>query len=90
MHYGQLDETDKFFRIFRNILNKKRRLNLFRFRSLEGKVDVIVGLDARGFLFGPIMAAELEIPFVPVKVDRSLPENDTGTFSLWTHYVLLA
>jgi adenine phosphoribosyltransferase len=33
---------------------------------VEGKVDLIVGLDARGFLFGPIMAAELEVPFVPV------------------------
>ena len=55
-------------------MSKKR----FCFRSLEGKVDVIVGLDARGFLFGPIMAAELEIPFVPVKIDRSPPANDAA------------
>ena len=41
------------------------------FRSVEGKVDLIVGLDARGFLFGPIMAAELEIPFVPVRTTSS-------------------
>jgi adenine phosphoribosyltransferase len=41
---------------------------MFFFRSVAGEIDLIVGLDARGFLFGPIMAAELEIPFVPVKL----------------------
>ena len=34
--------------------------------SYRGKVDVVVGLDARGFLYAPIMAAELGVPFVPV------------------------
>ena len=33
--------------------------------SYRGKVDVVVGLDARGFLYAPIMAAELGLPFVP-------------------------
>ena len=35
--------------------------------SFRGKVDVVVGLDARGFLYAPIMAAELKVPFVPVR-----------------------
>ena len=35
-------------------------------KSLEGKIDAIVALDARGFLFGPIMAYKLKLPFVPV------------------------
>ena len=35
-------------------------------KSLEGRIDCVVGLDSRGFLFGPIMAAELLVPFVPV------------------------
>ena len=34
--------------------------------SLKGQVDCIVGLDSRGFLFGPIMAVELGVSFVPV------------------------
>merc|ERR1711997_1057301 len=35
-------------------------------RKFQGEIDCVVGLDARGFLFGPIMALELEVPFVPV------------------------
>ncbi len=35
-------------------------------RGLKGQVDCVVGLDSRGFLFGPIMALELGAPFVPV------------------------
>ena len=35
-------------------------------KKLKGSVDCVVGLDSRGFLFGPIMALELEVPFVPV------------------------
>ena len=35
-------------------------------RAAKGQVDVIVGLDARGFLMGPIMAQEIGVPFVPV------------------------
>lgn len=31
------------------------------------KPDVIVGLDARGFLFGPIIAMRLGAAFVPVR-----------------------
>ena len=39
--------------------------------GLRGHIDVVVGLDSRGFLFGPIMAAELSVPFVPVKKTSS-------------------
>ena len=35
-------------------------------KNLNGKVDCVIGLDSRGFLFGPIMAVELSVPFVPV------------------------
>lgn len=36
-------------------------------------VDVIVGLDARGFLFGFFLAAELSVAFVPVRKAGKLP-----------------
>jgi len=41
--------------------------------SYRGKVDVVVGLDARGFLYAPIMAAELGVPFVPIRKKGKLP-----------------
>ncbi|KAK9461095.1 phosphoribosyltransferase-like protein [Lipomyces oligophaga] len=39
----------------------------------ESKPDVIVGLDARGFLFGPSLALALGASFVPVRKKGKLP-----------------
>ncbi|RHZ44103.1 hypothetical protein Glove_759g17 [Diversispora epigaea] len=41
--------------------------------TINEKVDVIVGLDARGFLFGPILALRLGAAFVPVRKQGKLP-----------------
>jgi adenine phosphoribosyltransferase len=38
-----------------------------------GKPDVVVGLDARGFLFGPSLALRLGAAFVPVRKMGKLP-----------------
>ncbi|CAH1757876.1 13221_t:CDS:2 [Entrophospora sp. SA101] len=43
--------------------------------DLSEKVDVIVGLDARGFLFGPLIAYKLNVPFVPCRKKGKLPGN---------------
>ncbi|MBE3043351.1 adenine phosphoribosyltransferase [Candidatus Bathyarchaeota archaeon] len=37
------------------------------------KPDVVVGLDARGFLFGPGLALRLGVPFAPVRKQGKLP-----------------
>uniref|UniRef100_A0A915M803 Adenine phosphoribosyltransferase n=1 Tax=Meloidogyne javanica TaxID=6303 RepID=A0A915M803_MELJA len=39
----------------------------------KNKIDLVAGLEARGFLFGPIIALELGIPFVPVRKQGKLP-----------------
>lgn len=36
-------------------------------------VDVVCGLDSRGFLFGLLIAAEFNIPFVPLRKKGKLP-----------------
>ncbi|KAI0321882.1 adenine phosphoribosyltransferase [Amylostereum chailletii] len=43
------------------------------FKAPSKKVDVVVGLDARGFLFGPILALRLGAAFVPVRKRGKLP-----------------
>ena len=43
-----------------------------RCRSL-GKIDSICGLDARGFIFGPLVAQELGIPFFMMRKKGKLP-----------------
>ncbi|KAH7887819.1 adenine phosphoribosyltransferase [Phlebopus sp. FC_14] len=39
----------------------------------DAKIDVVVGLDARGFLLGPIVALRLGAAFVPVRKKGKLP-----------------
>lgn len=60
-------------------------------KSLHKKVDVVVGLDARGFLIGPIIALRLGAAFVPVRKKGKLPgqcvsasyEKEYGTVSCY-------
>lgn len=40
---------------------------------MKGKVDVVVGIEARGFLFGPLLANYLGCSFVPVRKKGKLP-----------------
>ncbi|KAG0150789.1 hypothetical protein CROQUDRAFT_652037 [Cronartium quercuum f. sp. fusiforme G11] len=37
------------------------------------KIDVVVGLDARGFLLGPVIAMRLNCGFVPIRKKGKLP-----------------
>ncbi len=42
-------------------------------QSTFAHVDVIVGLDSRGFLLGPILATRLGCAFVPIRKGGKLP-----------------
>ncbi|KAI8326220.1 adenine phosphoribosyltransferase [Martensiomyces pterosporus] len=44
-----------------------------RVKALDKTADVVVGLDARGFLFGPLIAIKLGVSFVPVRKRGKLP-----------------
>jgi adenine phosphoribosyltransferase len=48
-------------------------LILHRVKKLDAKIDAVVGLEARGFIFGPQVALELQVPFVPVRKHGKLP-----------------
>jgi adenine phosphoribosyltransferase len=40
---------------------------------LEKDVDVVLGIEARGFIFGPAVAYRLNAGFVPIRKPRKLP-----------------
>lgn len=42
--------------------------------ALKGvEIDVVAGIESRGFLFGPALAQLLEVPFVPIRKAGKLP-----------------
>ncbi len=44
----------------------------------DKKIDKIVGIDARGFVFGAVLAYQLDLPFVPVRKKGKLPGDTVG------------
>lgn len=42
-------------------------------QTTASKPEAIIGLDARGFLFGFMLAAELGLPFIPIRKKGKLP-----------------
>ncbi len=47
------------------------------------KIDLVVGLESRGFLFGPALAMKLQCGFVPIRKPNKLPaETVSATYQL--------
>jgi adenine phosphoribosyltransferase len=58
-------------------------IDLFLERCRGREVDKIVGIDARGFVFGSAVAYELGVGFVPIRKRGKLPyRTDTVKYSL--------
>jgi len=58
-------------------------IDLFLDRCRRKKLDKIVGIDARGFLFGSAVAYELGVGFVPIRKRGKLPHTtDSAKYSL--------
>ena len=48
-------------------------IDLFLERCREREIDKVVGIDARGFVFGSAVAYELRVGFVPIRKRGKLP-----------------
>ncbi|HJY53854.1 MAG TPA: adenine phosphoribosyltransferase [Candidatus Udaeobacter sp.] len=58
-------------------------IDLFLERCRGRNIDKIVGIDARGFLFGSAVAYELGLGFVPIRKRGKLPyQTNTAKYSL--------
>ena len=58
-------------------------IDLFLERCRGRKIDKIVGIDARGFLFGSAVAYELNVGFVPIRKRGKLPfQTEIARYSL--------
>jgi adenine phosphoribosyltransferase len=48
-------------------------VDLFVHRYMDEKLDLVAGIDARGFILGAIVAYELNLGFVPIRKKGKLP-----------------
>lgn len=46
--------------------------------SIESPIDAVIGLESRGFLLGPFIALNLNVPFVPIRKKGKLPGELAG------------
>ncbi|HET9419416.1 MAG TPA: adenine phosphoribosyltransferase [Chthoniobacterales bacterium] len=61
----------------------RQSIDLFLERCRGIKIDKIVGIDARGFLFGSTVAYELGVGFIPIRKRGKLPyRTETAKYSL--------
>lgn len=56
------------------VLSKKITLAFAEFWSSKS-IDVIVGIESRGFIWGNSLAQEMNIPFVPIRKKGKLPAD---------------
>lgn len=72
-----------YYTIFRDLFSVLRNPSAFRALQevviehvslhLTPKPEAVVALDARGFLFGPLIALHFDIPFIPIRKRGKLP-----------------
>ena len=55
-------------------------IDLFVYRYMRQRLDLVAGVDARGFIVGSVLAYELNLGFVPIrkKGQVALPHRSRG------------
>ena len=48
-------------------------MDIFVYRYMRHRLDLVAGIDARGFILGSVLAYELNLGFVPVRKKGKLP-----------------
>lgn len=58
-------------------------IDLFVYRYMRQRLDLVAGIDARGFIVGSVLAYELNLGFVPVRKQGKLPyQTVSETYAL--------
>lgn len=58
-------------------------VDLLTYRYMSERIDVVAGLDARGFIIGAALAYQLNVGFVPIRKQGKLPyETVSQNYSL--------
>ena len=69
--------------LLKDPLAVKETLNQLLSFSKKYKIDKVIGVESRGFIFGAMLANELKAGFVPVRKPGKLPaEKESQTYQL--------
>jgi adenine phosphoribosyltransferase len=69
--------------LLQNPLALRKTVDMFVWFFSEKKIQKVVGIESRGFMFGPIVAYDLNAGFVPVRKPGKLPaEKIRETYEL--------
>src|SRR5690625_5607667 len=61
-------------------------VDLFVYRYMRQRLDLVAGIDARGFILGSVLAYELNLCFILVRKECKLTFQTLGdqyTFDIW-------
>ena len=53
-------------------------IDIFVYRYMRTRLDLVAGVDARGFILGSVIAYELNLGFVPIRKKGKLPFDTVG------------
>lgn len=59
--------------VLQNPLQFRLLVDLLVYRYMRANIDVVAGLDARGFIIGSALAYQLNVGFVPIRKQGKLP-----------------
>ena len=79
--------------LLKNRLGFARLIDALTEHYIDKDIDVVLGIEARGFIFGPALAYRLNAGFVPVRKPKKLPaevvrwkyELEYGHYTLEIH-----
>lgn len=79
--------------LFQNRKALRVLVDLFVQRYIDMRLDYVAGLDARGFMLGPLIAYGLDLGFIPIRKQGKLPartlsqayELEYGTATVEVH-----
>ena len=68
-----MNKNSDIFGVFQNVTALRALKDLIVEHVAFADVDIIVGLDSRGFLLGPLISVKLGKPFIPIRKKGKLP-----------------